>query len=416
MMKRRSFGFQKISELANFRRFVKQTAGNVSLFLGIAAFPLMAAVGVATDMVRLNATRTVLQNAADAAAIAGAASTDKSEEFLKKTVNVYLESNHSTNVLQYVKEIDHKLDPVAGTFTVRIAGTFPGSFMSLLGFKDLSVDALSVVQTGSSALELALVLDNTGSMSGTKIANLKAAATNLVNIIDAEGPGDKDVKMAVVPFAEYVNVGMGNSGQSWLDKPNGKAGPWTGCVGSRPAPYDMQISTAGGSYPGLAGVACNSAILPLTSNLNKVKSAISTMTATGWTYIPGGLIWGWNVLDADAPFTEGKSKSQIKLVNGRKVIVLMTDGENTRSPTYPLHNGSDVVLANTKLKDTCTAVKADGIEIFTVSFMVTTSTVKNILENCASEPSRYFDAANAAELSAAFNEIASNLADVRLSQ
>jgi Mg-chelatase subunit ChlD len=400
----------------NFTRFLHQTAGNVSLFLGIAAFPLMAAVGVATDMVRINATRTVLQNAADAAAIAGAASTDKSEKFLKKTVGVYLESNHSTDVLQYVTDIDHKLDPVAGTFTVKIAGTVPGSFMSLLGFKNLSIDALSVVQTGSSALELALVLDNTGSMAGSKIVNLKAAATDLVNTIEAASADSNDVKMAVVPFAEYVNVGMGNSGQSWLDKPNGKAGPWTGCVGSRPAPYDMQISASGGNYPGLAGVACNSALLPLTSNLKKVKSAISTMTATGWTYIPGGLVWGWNVLDADAPFTEGKSKSQNKLVNGRKVIVLMTDGENTRSPTYPLHNGTNVVLANTKLKDTCTAVKADGIEIFTVSFMVTTPTVKNILQNCATETSRYYDAANAAELSAAFNEIASNLADVRLSQ
>jgi hypothetical protein len=256
-----------MNEMAQLLRYLRASTGNVSLFLGIAALPLMLSVGVATDMIRMNATRTVLQNAADAAAIAGAASNDKTEEFLLKSVNAYLESNNAFHVTQYVTDVDHALDKEKGTFTVKIKGTIPGSFMSLVGFDDLTVGALSVANMGSESLELALVLDNTGSMAGAKIGNLKTAATNLVNTIITESPDTTNIKMAVVPFAQYVNVGKGNHGQGWLNMSTKGSGPWQGCVGPRPKPYDMHISTAGGAYPALAGVDCNAELLPLTSNM-----------------------------------------------------------------------------------------------------------------------------------------------------
>jgi hypothetical protein len=128
------------------------------------------------------------------------------------------------------------------------------------------------------------------------------------------------------------------------------------------------------------------------------------------------LIWGWNVLDSAAPFSEGKTKDEKVKVNGKKAIVLMTDGENTRSAIYPTHNGTDVNLANATLEATCQAVKADGIEVYTVSFMVQTPTVKKILQDCATVPAQFFDADDALELNEAFSQIARELAAVRLSQ
>jgi Flp pilus assembly protein TadG len=397
-------------------RFLKSSSGNVAMLFGMALVPLMAGAGIAIDMIRISETRTILQNAADSAAIAGASSQNKSDDALALKVREFLTANNAREVMEYVTDVDQVLDSGAGTFTVTVSGTIPGSVMSLFGFKDLNVNAKSVANVGSGSLELALVLDNTGSMSGTKILNLKSAATDLVNIIQAESSDNADVKMAVVPFAEYVNVGMGNSGQSWVDMSTTGGGPWEGCVGSRPAPYNLNISATGGDYPALSGVACNSPILPLTSNLDTVKAAIGAMNAEGWTYISGGLLWGWNVLDSAAPFTEGKSKAATATVRGQKVVVLMTDGENTRSYNYPNHSGTDVGLANTALEDTCVAAKADGIAIYTVSFMVLTPTVKNLLEACATTPSQYYDADNSAELTAAFKQIAQELAAVRLTQ
>ncbi len=399
-----------------FKRFVKNATGNVAMLFGLAAVPLVLGAGVALDMVRINATRTILQGAADAAALAGATSKDKSDAALQKMVVDYLTANNAQAALESVTKISQLNDLSNGTFTVEISGTIPASLMELAGFDKLGVSAKSVVNVGSQSLELALVLDNTGSMAGTKIANLKAAATNLVNIISSEASDFADVKMAVVPFAEYVNVGVGNSGQAWIDTSTTGGAPWTGCVGSRPAPLDLAAGTVGGDYPALAGVPCNTVLQPLTSDLLRVKTTIGAMVATGWTYIPTGLLWGWNVLDSAAPFTEGKSPAETSRTNGKKAMVLMTDGENTISPSYPAHDAHDVALANANLESMCEKVKGDGIEIFTVSFMVPSVTIKDILSNCASVPENYFDADNGPQLNAAFADIARELAAVRFTQ
>ncbi len=73
---------------------------------------------------------------------------------------------------------------------------------------------------------IALVLDNTGSMRGTKLANLKAAATDLVNSLFKEvDPAKRTPQMAVVPFSMTVNVGPANAGRE-LDR-QGRARPST---------------------------------------------------------------------------------------------------------------------------------------------------------------------------------------------
>ncbi len=386
----------------------------MAVMLGLAMVPLGLGAGAAVDFARALQVRTILQGAADAAAIAGGTSRDKSDAALQQIVEQYLEINGAKDALQYVGEIKQELNEGKGTLTVSIDGTIPSSFMRLAGFSDMDIGASSEVNVGSQALELALVLDNTGSMSGTKIINLRSAATNLVNIIQSESSSYADVKMAVVPFAEYVNIGPFRGGEAWVDKSYLGGQPFSGCVGSRRDPQDQQVGAIGGGYPGLSGVRCNVELLPLTTNLDAVKSRIASMVAVGATYVPTGLMWGWNVLDSQVPFAEGRTAADMKRINGRKAIVLMTDGENTISPTYPTHDGRDVATSNTSLEEMCSKVKMEGIQIFTVSFMVPTDTIKDILIGCASAPSQYFDADNSTELNAAFTQIARELAAIRL--
>ena len=396
--------------------YFKNTAGNIATMVAFAAIPLGLAAGAAVDMSRANYVKTVLQGAADAAAIAGGVSKDKSDAALQKTVQEFLKTNHAEDVLQYVSSVERELDTTNGMFRVTVNGTIQTSFMALAGFKELNVGATAVVNVGSQALELALVLDNTGSMAGAKTANLISAATNLVNTIEQESSSNSDVEIAVVPFAEYVNVGVGRLSELWIDNSTLGGQPFSGCVGSRNSPHDLNSGATGGDYPALANVPCNVELLPLTSDMNAVKAKIATMVATGATYIPTGLLWGWNVLDSQAPFTEGRTFAKMKQVNGRKAIVLMTDGENTIAPSYPAHDSNDVAASNKNLEDMCKNVKNDKIEIYTVSFMVPSETIKNILIDCASTPTQYFDADNAAELNAAFQQIARDLAAVRLTQ
>lgn len=396
--------------------FWKDTTGNIGIIAGLVLIPVLLATGAAVDFGRANYARTVLQGAVDAAALAGGASKDKSPDRLQAIVEQYLIANHAQQVLQYVSKVDQNIDSKSGTFNVMVEGALPTSFMAIAGIKMMDIGARSQVNLGSQALEIALVLDNTGSMAGTKIANLKTAANNLVNIIEKEAASYSDAKFAVVPFAEYVNVGVGSGSASWLDKSGIGSATWNGCVGSRRQPFDLTLGTSANLYPAVAGVPCNTQLLPLTTDMAAVHSRINLMTATGSTYIPTGLLWGWNVLDSNVPFSEGRTKIQMKALKGRKALILMTDGENTISPTYPAHDGRDTAASNDNLASICKNVKNDEIEVFTVSFMVPSLTIKGILEDCASTPANYFDADNSTELYSAFTDIARELAAVRLTQ
>jgi Flp pilus assembly protein TadG len=192
---------------------------------------------------------------------------------------------------------------------------------------------------------------------------------------------------------------------------------WNGCVGSRDNPYDTKDSNYGKKIPGLMDMGCGTPLLELTSDSSSVKKAIQALNPNGETYIPAGLIWGWRTLSAQDPFTAGVSTSTSPV---RKYLVLMTDGLNTRSPTYPLHNGSDGAKSNALTKQICTNIASDKkseIQIFSVAFDVRDAATKTMLKDCAKNTGgQFFDATNAAEFLAAFSKIGSTIAELRLSK
>lgn len=123
----------------------------------------------------------------------------------------------------------------------------------------LDIGVRSTVVKGD-RVEVAIALDNSGSMSGTKIEALKQAAKDAIGIIFSGSDGADDVKVGLVPFAASVRVGAGYQSASWLYKGSEAALPhplfaestgksrfdvlgdmrqtWAGCVEARPAPYD----------------------------------------------------------------------------------------------------------------------------------------------------------------------------------
>ncbi len=94
----------------------------------------------------------------------------------------------------------------------------------------------------------------------------------------------------------------------------------------------------------------------------------------------------------------------------------MTDGANTKSPNYPHHWGTNVTLANTLTSELCTNIKNEEITIYTVAFEVTDTSIKDLLQNCATDPGYYYDAENSTQLSSAFEAIASQLALLKLTK
>lgn len=397
-------------------RFRRSTGGSVAIIFSLAFTAILLAAGVALDYQRWVHTQSRLQDALDAALLAAASSGEDNTVKLEKIMAAYLEANWS-RMYPDVKVSYNFSIASNGRLNGRARATVPTTLMALAGIQKMTADVKAQVVRGGNVLELAVVLDTTGSMSSNnRMANLKVAATDLVKTLIKDG--EEDVRIALVPYAAYVNVGTQYRGQSWLklgkeDEKN----TWYGCVGSRNYPLDTNDDYGSTPIPGILKVTCTNELVRLTDQLGPLVSTIESMTPKGYTYIPAGLLWGWRAISDELPFADGTPKA-VKVRNKpvRKAIVLMTDGENTISPTYPGHDGKNTKLADQLTATLCSNAKKEGIEIYTVAFEMTGKTAKDVLLGCATNPSMFFDAHDAVALAEAFRNIGKALTQLRIAE
>jgi hypothetical protein len=193
---------------------------------------------------------------------------------------------------------------------------------------------------------------------------------------------------------------------------------WNGCVISRvPAPLHLSDTMPTTRYKGPHNMWCGTEILPLTQNKAAAIASIDSLVADGETYIPAGLIWGLNALSPSMPLTEGAPYDPLN-ADPKKVLVLMTDGANTRSldQTTGYHWGGKDQKTDQDTVAICNTIKSNKIEIFTVAFQVTDTPTLNMLRDCASSSAHAFDARDSTAFMSAFKAIGSAITAVRLSK
>ena len=437
--------------------------GGMAVTFAVTLLMIMAVVGAALDFSMAQSSRMKMQDTADTAVLAAAKSGETTQPALLSVAQEVVNTNNQSGaaVTTSLNLTDN------GRIRVNVAGQYNTYLMGMFGRPTVDIDVVSEAPLGSSEpVNIALVLDTTGSMSGSKLTSLKTAATNLITLLDSYN--NDSLKVSVVPFGQYVNVGMSRRNASWIDVPADSTtrgaqvcrmrsdvisrtncrmetrrgnndgvpytyrarvcdvtrGPeyetcyipthrstWYGCVGSRNAPWNERVAYSGRKIPGLMNVRCGTEMRPMTTNMNSVKATIGALTARGNTYLPSGIAWGWRTLDTNEPLTEARGPFA---ANTHKVMIIMTDGANTKSKSGNWHGGNNVGQANRTTADMCTNVKDSDIEVYTIAYDITDSATRNRMRNCATNSGMYFNASNAAELTAAFEEIGRNLIRVRL--
>jgi hypothetical protein len=176
-------------------------------------------------------------------------------------------------------------------------------------------------------------------------------------------------------------------------------------------------------------LACPTPITPLTSSKAPLHSVIDGMRAwcRSGTISHVGLAWGWRTLSPNSPFTEGLPYDT---PNWRKAAILMTDGENLIYSKSQSKWKSDYIAfgrlddnrlgttsTTTAKSEVCTNMKAVGITLYTVTFTSNIdAATKDIYRQCASDPGRYFDAPSQDALKSAFQAIATELSNLRVSR
>jgi len=197
------------------RRLAGDVRGNVALLFGLSLPVLILMTFGGVDIHRMSTVRVNLQDALDAATLAAARSPYTADADLQRVGLAALKANLQAypNVTLDETQTSFTLsdeDVVIADARVQVKTLVANIFLPPYGqlMDDyLPVGGHSEVDRSSRNIEVALVLDVTGSMAGQRIADLKAAAKELVDIVVQPVQTPYYSKLALVPYSMGVNPG-----------------------------------------------------------------------------------------------------------------------------------------------------------------------------------------------------------------
>jgi len=197
---------------------------------------------------------------------------------------------------------------------------------------------------------------------------------------------------------------------------------WNGCFTDRTQNYDQQVTAPTSSipatlFPAEQYNACPQAMMGLSYNWSTMTSLVNAMSPNGATDQPIGLVWGWQSLVGGGPFTAPTMDSNYTY---QQVIILLSDGLNTQDRWYG--NGSqtstqvDSRMYDSSGNGTCANIKAAGITLYTIQVDTGGDPTSTLLQNCASDSTKFFLLTSANQIITTFNTIGTNLTKLRIAQ
>jgi len=236
--------------------------GAIAVQFALLLIPIAILTFGLIDLSRASLQKRQLQDALDAATLMAARSSATTNDDLTKIGQAALATEMTGLGVPLTDKSSTFVLGDKNTVSGEVHATIQPIVSHLWSNSDSVVSATSSVMRSIDKLEIVMVLDNTGSMGGTKLANLKLAANNFIDTLKtaAERSSEPDaVKIGIVPFSSTVRLGSAAevaayATQDWMDK-NG-ASPigadifnstanrftlmknmnvtWAGCVESRP--------------------------------------------------------------------------------------------------------------------------------------------------------------------------------------
>ena len=457
---------------AGLAAFKGDRRGDVAMMFGLMAVVMMLAIGGAVDIGRWLHARQQTIYAMDAAVLAGGRALQldtKDVNGAKAAAQRFYVENTKTRLALKSDTIQFTPADNNTAFTATGNAYISTPLLSLASIQqlpllnttgtDYSKAALAVGGNAELNLEISLMLDTSGSMSGTKIRDLKDAAEDLINIVVWEDQSQYTSKVAIAPFSADMRLpasirdaarGTGHLRLKPVSYPcRNNQGQWTictrdyhltDCVAERPgnnrytdvAPgpgnYVLPVyaaAPANGNSASCSQPAADEA-MALTNNKQQLIAKVQGMPVGGGTAGHLGTAWAWYFLAPNwaSAFTAESAPAAYGTPNLQKIAILMTDGEyNTQYDSQGIRtgstgagaavNGSSIVQA----KALCDGMKARGITVYTVGFdLGGNQTAINTLNYCATTPGHFYNAVDGEQLKQAFRDIALKISSLYLAK
>ncbi len=457
----------KLKLVTDFRN---DERGGILAFYLIMFITLMIGGGMAVDFMNSEYQREKVQDALDRGVLAAAA-IGKAARAITPVEIAAAEANSVLVVRSYLAGAGYDPDApgvsIIPAFTLNSQGVNATAdyevdtfFLRLTGIDTLGGNAGAGALVTQNDIEISLVLDVSGSMDGTKIANLRTAGSDFVGNMLAGDRSDYTF-ISVLPFNHSVNVGVDIIGrfsnQMWHN--------YSGC-----ATFDStaMASTAMNPNSGMeqtghinSNYLCDAGQAVVYSNdVVELQALISGLSAGGATAGFTGMKWAMALLDPSAQpivadlIADGFASVALtgkpapySDTDTLKFIIFMSDGQMNnayqfRSSLYAVvDDGSGNLLpansienadwwaadggsvnsydtagpsGSTPLITACDAADAAGVVVFSIAYGLTPgSAADTVLADCASSLGFYYNV-DTDDLDAAFASIEASIQALKL--
>ena len=505
-------------------RYARDDRGSLSIAFGLMSIVLFALIGSAVDYGKWHDAYVHTQTAMDSALLAAGRQLQTDPAHPDKALEVgqvYFTQAKASGITVEDGAAHFEIVNNGMGIEGKVAGTVKTPFLSLINFPTLPVVstqnvAFNVGGGSGSTLEIALMLDVTGSMcadgegpctTSPKMDALKLAAKDLVNIAVRDGVNSR---AAIVPFSTRVRIAEDNAPNAgdMMKKVTDLSPDWTGwlnsctsssgsggsegggnwncssyvaehvvkwkimpCVTDRTGPDQFTDAApgngswlnahAGNRFPDsqdsgvtpyaqhygqkpqspadqwnyVPDVYCadtnsTNVVVPLSKDVNALKSSIDGLEAYGSTAGALGTAWAWYTLSpnwsaifpaasAPAPYSDLTVMNASGKPKLRKVAVLMTDGDYNTLRSWKDYNAQDV---SNNAKALCTNMKAQGIEVFAVGCDLDSlpagkrAMAEDTLKSCGTDIDHFYNSLTPVQLQSAFRDIALKMSELYVSK
>jgi Flp pilus assembly protein TadG len=342
------------------QEFKRDDRGAFSLFM-IAIFTTMVLVGgAAIDLVRFEAVRSSIQYNLDRAVLAAASMRQTQDP--ATVVNDYMSKVETLSTFNVTIDGANTSVTLTGRrVSANATATLSTYFLRIAGINTMDVSASSRASEEIPNIEISMVLDVSGSMSGSKISSLKTAAKTFVDTVVI--PDDDSLTaISIVPYSTnvslpqtmwdaYTTEGLSTKSRCMIfESADYNQAAISTSTTQRQLPYyswrayldsnstldysDCRGSVSGGSYAD---------IMPFSVSTSDLKTKIDSLVATGSTAAHIGTKWGVALLDPAAKPIAAAIGGEVANLPASytepgvlKVLLVMTDGQNTNH--YELYN------------------------------------------------------------------------------
>lgn len=423
-----------------FKNYRSCRNGNVSIIFTITILIILAAVGGAVDISRAVNIKSLAQSNLDAAVLTSVLAGNQSEARLSEIEAIgvtrfetyFNPKLKGVTVESVVISYDAGKNEAVGKAEIMLDTAFMGVF----GYKTMPVNVVSVAIDSSVEvpMDISIMLDLSGSMHGAKLAGLKQAVKEFLDVTIGKSNTSTTTRVAFAPFSTSVQAGPFESALSGSLTSDTCVGERSGTNAYTNAPpssnmfsvqgdyvisndensgryreayFDGYAATRGYDELDVSTLCPEAEIFPLTGDYDQLKNKLNGYKAAGLTAGHLGIAYSWYLISEDWNGVWPKTSEPGPKATTDKIAILMSDGQ------FNTYYQSSNELPNEQGKALCDNMKSDGLTIYSVSFD-TSGSSEDLLRDCATDPGYFFDTDTTAELSAAFAEIAENLVQTKV--